>query len=221
VNYLTVNGECIEKSCDEADISSAVTYAIYICSLYGVAITSYFTFPTTSVSTSAAAAATTVTDITSVTVASVATTIQVTNSPATATAGANSQSGESSTPTSAIPTSQGSETPIGPIVGGVVGGVAVLCLIVGAIYFFFIRPRNPGKQKDHEQVPTQDHAEKRDEPVDPDPVQAPPVDPTTAPLDDILSGRVRYTDPDRFAAPQDHQDGEDLPSGRLQYPNVE
>jgi len=198
VNYITVNSECIEKSCDEADISSALTHAIYICSLYGVAITSYLTDASIT-----AAEATTVNDITSVTVAPVATTIQVTNSPG-----------------STIP-SPGGETPVGPIVGGVVGGVAVLCLIVGAIYFFFFRRRNPGKQKDHEQVPTQDHAEKRDEPVDPDPVQTPSVDPRTAPLDDILSGRLRYTDPDQFAAPQDHQDGGDLPSGRLQYPNVE
>jgi hypothetical protein len=233
MNYLTVNGQCIEKSCDASDISAAAAYGIYICNLYGVAVTSYYSLNLPATSTSAAA--NTATGITSVTAL---TTTTIANSPATA--AVNTQSGVSPTATLTFtPPAQEEKSHIGAIVGGITGGMAVLGLIIGAVYFLFIRRRNQGQQQSYVtgpfvqpqygEVSNANHDfEKHDRIVQSAPVLAQPnyVQPseprTTAPSDPIiLGGRLRYPDTDAVGEPQDTQNVGNLPSGRLQYRNVE
>jgi hypothetical protein len=213
LNYLTVNGECIERSCDASDIEAAGEYGIYVCSLYGVAVTSYYRMSLPATSTSAAA--NTGTGITSVTALATTT---IANSPAIATF-------------TFTPPAQETKTPISvrEIVGAIVGGMAVLGLIIGAIYFLFIRPRNQGQQQSYVtgpfvqpqygQVPNANHdVEKRDGIVQSAPVLAQPyyAQRTTAPSDPIVRGRLRYPDTDPVGEPQGTQNVVDLPSGLLQ-----
>jgi hypothetical protein len=60
------------------------------------------------------------------------------------------------------------------------------------------------------------------DPVLAQPYYAQPAEPrTTTSNDPILGVRVRYPDTDAVREPQDIQNVGDLPSGRLQYRNVE
>jgi beta-lactamase regulating signal transducer with metallopeptidase domain len=188
-----------------------------------VAVTSYYTLALPATSTSAATNTATV--ITSVT-ALVTTTI----ADSVATAAVNSQSGASPTVTFTLtPAAQKTKPPIGAIIGGIMGGMAVLGLIIGAIYVFFVRRRNQGQQqsyvtgpvdqRQYGQVPNANHDEEKHNGM----VQTsrPLDEPYSAqPAESAVGGRLRYPDTDIVGEPQDTQNVGDLPSGRLQYRDV-
>jgi len=143
-----------------------------------------------------------------------------------ATAAVNTQSGASPTTTSPP---QETKNLIGAIVGGIIGGMAVLGLIVGAIYFIFIRRRNQGQQQSGPflqpqtgQVPKAIHdMENHDGMVQSAPAPTPADLRATEPGNPILGGRLRYPDTDAVGAPRTTQNVGDIPSGRLQDRNVE